>query len=193
MNCRQHHEALQDLIDKSLDQKGLADIKAHLRSCQSCMSEYRALRKIAEGLERLPIYETSPDFNRAVFRRLGLDYKPSRLPVWMNWSIAGGLGLVVFWMSTLAAGMLMLLAGSKPYKLVHIIHNPGSLLSALQDAVLGLGLYLYQSAGFIAKTAGWLLKVSPLPGQVAAASLLACFLITLAVRTACAQTKLGQQ
>jgi anti-sigma factor RsiW len=182
MNCRQHHEAIQGLIDKSLDKRALAAIKSHLRNCPACMAEYRALKRVVEGLDRMPLYEPSPAFNREVFRRLGLEYMPQRRPAWQSLAMAAGLSLSVFWLTALAAALPTLLMGAKAYKLTQWLHHPELILPAFQSALLNSGLAVWQLLVFASKAAGWLLKSSALPVQMAVAGLLAFVLILFAMR-----------
>jgi predicted anti-sigma-YlaC factor YlaD len=190
MNCHQAYEALQGLIDNSLNKKELVEIKTHLRNCPACKAEYRALKMVAEGLDRMPLYETSPGFNKEVFRRLGLEYKPQRRPAWQSLAMAAGLSLSVFWLTALAAALPTLLMGAKAYKLTQWLHHPELILPSFQSAILKSGLAAYQTLGFAAKVAGWLLKSSALPPQMAVAGLLALVLVFITMRFFRPQTSL---
>lgn len=180
MNCEQIKDSLQGLIDGAVGEDDKLAIKRHLKSCPSCRSEYRILRDIAYNLSRLPIYEPGPDFNRNVFRRLGLEYRPYRQPVWIRLAMAAGTSLALFWLTALAVALPTLLLGAKAYKLAQWMHHPELILPAIQAAFLKTGLSLYQILVFAAKAAGWLLKSSALPAQLAVASLLAFVLILIA-------------
>lgn len=180
MNCEQIKDSLQGLIDGTLGKGETLEVKRHLKSCPSCRGEYRMLRDISFSLSRLPVYEPGPDFNRSVFRRLGLEYRPYRQPAWIRLAMAAGTSLVLFWLTALAVILPTLLVGAKAYKLTQWVHHPELVLPALQAAVLKTGFALYQILAFAAKSAGWLLKTSALPAQLAAASLLAFGLILFA-------------
>lgn len=180
MGCELIKDSLQGLIDGTLGKKEMLEVKRHLKSCPSCRNEYRVLRNISYSLSRLPVYEPGPEFNRSVFRRLGLDYRPYRQPAWIRLAMAASTSLALFWLAALAVALPMLLVGAKAYKLAQWVNHPELILPAIQAAVLKTGLSLYQILAFAAKTAGWVLKTSALPAQLAAASLLAFGLIFLA-------------
>lgn len=182
MTCEQIKDSLQGLMDGTLSQGEKVFVKRHLKSCPSCLNEFRLLRQISSSLSRLPVYEPGPDFNRSVFHRLGLEYRPYRQPVWIRLAMAAGTSLALFWLAALAVALPTLLVGSKAYKLAQWVHHPERILSALQAAVVETGLSLYQTFAFAAKASGWLLKLSALPAQLAVASLLAFGLILLAFK-----------
>ncbi len=183
MNCEQAKESLQGLIDNALGKSQRLALKRHLDACAFCRTEYRLQRKISTDLEKLPVFEPSPDFNRAVFQRLGLEYRPFHRPAWQSLAMAAGISLSVFWLAVLAAALPTLLWVAKAYKLAQWLHRPESIPPALKDAALKAVLDAFQFLDFASKVAGWLLKNSVLPAQMAAAGLMAFGLIFLTMRS----------
>ncbi|GEM_PF-1259666 len=182
MDCKRFKVSLQGMIDNALDKKERMALRGHLDVCPACRKEYRLFKKLAAGLGRMPFYEPGPAFNRVIFQRLGLEYKPYRLSIWLSWSIAGGLSLLVSWMVALALVLPMVLIGAKSYKLAQWANHPDMLLPALQSAALKAGMALYQTIGTVVKISGLLLRSSAFPVQLALATLVAYAIIIMALR-----------
>lgn len=92
-----HRHLLPDEIDLLLDGEegfGVAPLRNHLQSCESCQAEYKALAAVVSGLESMPLLTPSPLFAQKVMSQVQV-FEPWHVALrdnvsrWMPQSSAG--------------------------------------------------------------------------------------------------------
>jgi predicted anti-sigma-YlaC factor YlaD len=86
MNCKTAQDLMSAYLDRELVGRELADMRAHLGSCQACTEEYEAMSSLKHLLGGLQVPEPTPDFEQrlvaSVIRSRPDELRtPERLPV----------------------------------------------------------------------------------------------------------------
>jgi hypothetical protein len=179
MECTETKYKLQELIDDSLDFQESALIKAHLKSCRSCVQDYLLLKLVAGSINSLPFPELNDNFNIGIFHALGLEHQPTGISAVVKWTIAVALSAEAAWLALAGIGISIGLTKLDPAKLYVWGKGTHHVLTNLNIYLVKAGLDLTGFLGLFSKVAETLLKGSHLPIQIAIASTIAFVIIAL--------------
>jgi hypothetical protein len=143
MNCKDYREKFTDFLTGTLTQKEKKEITDHLESCEECLNEFEAARKIWDLMAEYPIPEPSLNMN-AGFDAMLNNYREtliaSRNPLreWLNkireyWSVQAQPRLA-FSLALMAIGLV---AG-------YLLHQPGGSATAYNKQIDSLSSQVSQ-------------------------------------------------
>jgi len=180
MECKEIKNKLQELIDNSLENQEVTAVKTHLRSCRSCVADYRLLNLVAESVKTIPLPQISPEFNANIFNALGLKYKVPRLNPMIKWATGAVVSVSSLWLVIFGLGLTFGLNKLDPFKTFSLAKGFIKALPNLQVILVKAGLRLADMIDLLGQVAATLLKGSTLPAQIAIASIAAFAIIAVA-------------
>ena len=112
MNCERIDSALVAFHFGTVDDKGRAEVEAHLLACQSCLRSYLALKRDIETAQSgpKPSVEVRDRIRASAARELGIMVRPA--PRWERPLAVGFAGLMV--VAMLATGLVATGSGAMP-------------------------------------------------------------------------------
>lgn len=179
MECKEIKNKLQELIDNSLNEKDVTEVKSHLGVCRSCAADYRLLNLVAGSVGALPLPKLSRDFNAGIFKALGLEYKAPRISPIVKWATGAAVSLSSVWLAIFGLGVVFGLNRLDPLKVFTFAKDLSKALPNLQVILVKFGLRLADTLDLLGQMAATLLKGSNLPVQIAIASVIAFAIIAV--------------
>lgn len=135
-NCERFVGLLSDYADSSMASAEKSEFAAHLKECAECRSAAEGVVNLRRNLRRLPVLQTSQDFETILRTRIKLDRRAHVPPIWniryagprrfVSYSAAAAVALVcVFYLwQRLSADSLPTTPSSLTVSQMQIAPNP---------------------------------------------------------------------
>lgn len=185
MNCEEVKTNINDFLDGFLTPASEEAVKTHIKTCNTCSKEHKALLMVADAVAGLQTLKTSPDFNQKVLAALEANTQIKAAPS-LRWILVLGSSFAGIWIAVLSWFAMSNLGGHSAQTLLNLAQNPAQGWLAIKIQIAKNSFRFMEALSWLREaqeSLSYSFRHTTLPVEILAGSMIAALMLSVLFKT----------